>query len=197
MLGERGEVAEEPFLRRPGVVGAGDKAARDRPRRRRRQSLGELARVAAGKPEINRAPTGEARCDDGDQPLALVVIEGEAFAGGGGKDDPVDGAVRIMPREAGERRLVERAVAKRRHQRQPEAGEARLARLRAGHAPRSPACGRRRPGADSNKKVPSEPAGPWRFLYACAQRVQRSPDPVRAGFRDLLTRRRCILTILG
>jgi hypothetical protein len=55
------------------------------------------------------------------QPLQLSHAERHAFARGGGKNQSVDRSLRVMPHQPPQRRLVEFAVAKRRHQRQPQA----------------------------------------------------------------------------
>ncbi len=49
------------------------------------------------------------------------MLERHAFAGGGREDQSVDGAVRVVPDQPAQRRLVELAVAKRRDERQPQA----------------------------------------------------------------------------
>jgi hypothetical protein len=117
----------QAFLRRTGVIRTGDEIAIDRPGLDCGETLRQLARVAAAEAEIDRQTPAYDVCDDVDEALRLVVIEGQGLAGRTGEDEPTDRALGIVAHELCERRLVELPIMKRRDQRQPDAGKRRCA----------------------------------------------------------------------
>ena len=167
---QRREVAIEPFLRGPRVIRARDQVAIDRPRGRARERLAELARIAARNAEEDRDLSGDFAGDDRDQPLRLLVVDRQPLAGRRRQNEAVDRLGQIMARHPPQRCLVERAVAERRDQRQPDS----LNR----HRP-SPSCV---PEERAKTKKPRpEPAGLWMSLafagvFSATRAEIRSPE---------------------
>jgi hypothetical protein len=122
-LRERAEVKLQSALRRPRIIGAGNQISIDRPRRGSVQRVQQCACVAAGQAEADRKIPGPADFvpDRGHKPLGFPGLEGEAFAGGGCKNQSIDGQGSVVPHQRPQRRLIERSIPKRRDERQPEA----------------------------------------------------------------------------
>src|SRR5216683_7080145 len=120
---ERAEVKLKAALRWPRIIRAGNQVAVDRPRRRAVQRVQQCACVAAGQAEADRKILKSADYipDREHQPFDFLKLEGEAFPGRSGEDQPVDGKGRVVPRQSPQRRLIEPAIAKRGDERQPEA----------------------------------------------------------------------------
>ena len=136
-IGKRAEVQLQPALRRPRIRRTRDQVAVDRPCRRSIERVRKRARIAAGQAEENRKISRLAGfvAHREHQPFGFARIEREAFSGGGGQHQPVDGPCKIVPHQPSQRGLIERAIAERRDQRQPQAMQVRseIGRSRLGH----------------------------------------------------------------
>ena len=109
-------MAIEPVLARPAVIRTGDEVARDRPVRCCGEPPDHPARVAAGKPEIDRPACAGRVGNNVDQPRGLCVVEREGLAGRRRQNEAVERGLREVGREPLQRSFIELAVAKRGHQ---------------------------------------------------------------------------------
>ena len=149
---ERREVAIESLLRGARVIGTRNQIAVDRPRGRVRERLGDLAGVAAGYAEIDGPLPADFGGDDRNKPFGLILIDGQSLAGRRSEDEPIERLSEVVAHHAPQRCLIERAVAERRHQRQPEFLQ--YSSSFSSHVSRR--------SRAQTEKTPSEPAGPLR-----------------------------------
>ena len=122
-VGERAEMQREAMLRRPRIIRAGNQVSVDRPCRSAVKRFRQRARIAAGQAEAERKRSRLAGLvvNRERQPFGFTLAQGEAFARGSRVAPACRSAAPRSAAPAAAAWLVERAIAKRRDQGQPEA----------------------------------------------------------------------------